>query len=61
MAYKKELQSGGIEYIRSADERASDIVIKGLKGKHKGKSEGDLTPPEVRELVFAIAKHLKII
>jgi nitroimidazol reductase NimA-like FMN-containing flavoprotein (pyridoxamine 5'-phosphate oxidase superfamily) len=56
---KKKLQSGAIEFIEEDTENRDRM--KELKTTLKNKKENDLTPAQMKKLVYAIAKHLKII
>jgi len=58
---RSKLPSGAIEIIQSPEEKENNKRIKSLKKNLKSKKDKDLTSSEVRDLVYAIAKHLKIL
>ena len=59
---KTQHQSGAIEYIQAEDEKDANEKVKATKEKLKNAKKGsDLSNADIADLVYAIAKHLKII
>ena len=60
--YKKTLNNGSIEFIPSPEEKDVQAKMKTLKDKLKTAKKGsDISNADVADLVYVIAKHLKII
>jgi hypothetical protein len=59
---ERKLEGGGIEKIPDADTKAEWERIKKLRKKAEAVSHPrDLTADDMKELIWAVAKHLKII
>jgi len=54
MPKKITLPNGAVEYIPTNEELLS-------QNKFKGKKPADLTIPELKELIYMVAKHLNLL
>jgi len=64
MAYPSKLPSGGIEFIRNKEEKDQKAKLIALQAKLRGqkvRKGSDIGTSDLSELVYHIARELKII